>query len=614
MKKLVAVFAGLIVLLILAVLILPFVIDLNAHQARYLPMIEETLNRKVILKDLRLTLLPRLGVRITGFTIVDDPLFGTAAFATLGSLDLGVKLRPLLRGRVEVSEIIIREPTILVIKNSLGLLNVSTLGKKGPPPPHEAAPQEPGIPSPKQPLELLSLLAVERLSLTDGQLTYRDHSSATPSDYLVQKLQVLVRGVGLGLTPVLNMSATVQPFNLPVKVDGSLGPLTESLDLAAFIFDIAVGKAFFEIRGDVQGATTRFAVSSPGITTADLPLTLPLIRPVELKDIRMTGQMKDSQLDIGNLDVLIPLGRHAVTVKGSSIKGETKLKFTAPVVNTADLPLLLPLKRPIEITELQAAAELQPSRTRLRDISFRLLGGHVKAHGELKSGAVLAPFNGNLAVGGLQLGPVMDALGTDKVSISGTAAADLKFEGKGFSTPQLTAFLEGAGHLSVRDGKIEGMNLLQEAAALLKAIGFTHDLGAATVFSAIDSNLKLQHGVVTVESLKMESPDFQATGNGTVSFDKSLNMKVTLSLSESLSKELSGISPFAKVALTRGRISIPMLITGTTQAPSYALDTTALGRNVEIQVKEKLGELLKDQQGQDLIRQGEEALKKLLQQ
>ena len=286
MKKLVAVFAGLIVLLILAVLILPFVIDLNAHQARYLPMIEETLNRKVILKDLRLTLLPRLGVRITGFTIVDDPLFGTAAFATLGSLDLGVKLRPLLRGRVEVSEIIIREPTILVIKNSLGLLNVSTLGKKGPPPPHE-----PGIPSPKQPLELLSLLAVERLSLTDGQLTYRDHSSATPSDYLVQKLQVLVRGVGLGLTPVLNMSATVQPFNLPVKVDGSLGPLTESLDLAAFIFDIAVGKAFFEIRGDVQGATTRFAVSSPGITTADLPLTLPLIRPVELKDIRMTGQM-----------------------------------------------------------------------------------------------------------------------------------------------------------------------------------------------------------------------------------------------------------------------------------------------------------------------------------
>jgi AsmA protein len=607
MKKLLAVFAGLTILVILAALILPFVIDLNAHQARYLPMLEERLNRKVILKDLRLTLLPRLGVRIKGFTIMDDPLFGTAAFATLGSLDLGLKLRPLLSGRVEVGEIIIRDPTILVIKNSLGLLNVSTLGKKGPP-----LAQKPGIPSPpRQPLEVLSLLAVDRLSLTDGQLNYIDRSSPAPNEYLVKKLQVLVRGVGLGLTPVLHMNATVQPFNLPVRVDGSLGPLTENLDLAAFIFDIAVGKAFFELRGDVVGGTTRFAVSSPGITTGDLPLRLALIRPVSVKDIHVTGEIKDSQLNIGSLDVLIPLGRHAVTVKGSSINGETKLKFTAPVVNTADLPVLLPLKKPIEITDLQVAAELEPSHAHLRDTSFRLFGGQVRGQGELKTGAVPAPFNGKVMGAGLQLGPVMDVLGTDKVSISGTASADLKFEGKGFSMPELISFLEGTGHLSVRDGKIEGMNLLQEAAALLKAMGFTRDLGAATVFSAIDSNLKLQRGVVTVESLKMDSPDFQATGNGTISFDKSLNMRVTLSLSESLSKEISGISPLAKVALTRGRISVPMLITGTTQAPVYALDTKAVGTKLQEQVQEKLGDLLKGKGGEEFIKQGGETLRKL---
>ena len=64
--------------------------------------------------------------------------------------------------------------------------------------------------------------------------------------------------------------------------------------------------------------------------------------------------------------------------------------------------------------------------------------------------------------------------------------------------------------------------------------------------------------------------------------------------------------------MLRGRLSVPMIITGTTQAPQYALDAKALGSKIQEQVKEKLGELLKDQGGEDLIRQGEQTLKKLL--
>jgi AsmA protein len=86
---------------------------------------------------------------------------------------------------------------------------------------------------------------------------------------------------------------------------------------------------------------------------------------------------------------------------------------------------------------------------------------------------------------------------------------------------------------------------------------------------------------------------------------------VSLILSEALSKDIARSSPVGKAMMTRGRLAVPMVITGTTQAPTYALDTTALGRNVQVQVKEKLGELLKDQKGQDIIRQGEETLKKL---
>src|SRR5439155_432472 len=159
MKK-VFVLLGALVLLLLIVILLPFFIDLNAYQARYLPIIEESLNRKVTVKDLRLTLLPRIGVHISGFTIMDDPLFSTGPFARLGSLDLGVKLRPLLSGRVEIDEIIVRDPAITVIKNSLGLLNVSTLGKKTPQQPWKSPVPSAGSGQ----LQMWALLAADRFS------------------------------------------------------------------------------------------------------------------------------------------------------------------------------------------------------------------------------------------------------------------------------------------------------------------------------------------------------------------------------------------------------------------------------------------------------------------
>lgn len=42
------------------ILALPFLIDLNEYQNHYKPLIEDALNRKVQLKDIRLTIWPRI--------------------------------------------------------------------------------------------------------------------------------------------------------------------------------------------------------------------------------------------------------------------------------------------------------------------------------------------------------------------------------------------------------------------------------------------------------------------------------------------------------------------------------------------------------------------------
>ena len=143
-----------ILLLIVLIVALPFLIDLNKYQDRYRPLIEEALNRKVELQDIRLTIWPRIGARVGNFVVQDDPAFRTGPFASLSSLDVGVKLLPLLKGKVDVEEIALRDPVITVLKNAQGQLNISTLGAKTPAPPAPSKPEAPAQ-APGSPLRRL---------------------------------------------------------------------------------------------------------------------------------------------------------------------------------------------------------------------------------------------------------------------------------------------------------------------------------------------------------------------------------------------------------------------------------------------------------------------------
>lgn len=541
---------GLLVLVVLLVgvaLALPFLIDLNKYQDQYKPLIEDALNRKVQLQDIRLTIWPRIGARVAGFAVLDDPAFGTGPFASLSSLDVGVKLMPLLSGKVEVEEITLRQPVITVIKNQKGVLNVSTIGRKGVPVPEK--PSRAPIPSAEGPLKILALLAVDRVSIDGGKLTYRDLSAAKPTEYVLQDMEVLLQSVRLGQTPSLHVGSLVQPFNLPVTLDGSFGPLKETMDIDAINFQLGLGKTDFTITGKAAGNDAMVTISSP-------------------------------------------------------------------VINTANVPVAFPLKKPIEIKNLQIVAEVIGQEAKLKSLSFHLFDGEVKGQGKLIAGSEVPPFKGAVAMQGLQLGPALNAVAETPLSMSGTAGADLSLQGRGFSMPDLTKALEGTGHMAIKDGKIEGVNILQEVVSALKVAGISLGDAKATAFSTIETDLAIKQGVINVQRLLMDSHDFQATGGGTIGFDQRLNLAVNLNLSQDVSQKIAAASPVVKIALKDGRLSLPLTITGTAHAPSYGVDVKGLTGKVQEQVKKKVeeavGGLLKGTtKPEDLKKEGEELLKGL---
>jgi AsmA protein len=599
-------------------------IDLNKYQNQYKPPIEEALNRKIFLKDIRLTIWPRIGVRVAGFTVQDDPAFGTGPFASLTSLDVGVKLMPLLSRKVEVEEITLRDPLITIIKNRKGEMNLSTIGPKTPATSSAEQPEAPSQPA-GNPLQVLALLAVDRVSITGGTITYRDESTTNPTEYQVSNLEVLLKSVHLGETPTLHLAATVQPYNIPVKLDGSFGPLVETLDLKQFGFDLGLGKIAMALKGSVVGGNLDATLTSPLINSADIPVTLPLEKPVIVKNFHLTAKAKSplpqgvpplELTDVTDLGLDVVMGSSTLNVKGTVAGGRAKINITSPTLNTADVPVALPFKNPVDIKDLQLVAELKGQEARVNNLSFQLFGGHAKAQAGMTLDPAAPPFKGKVAVQSLQLGPTLAALGSDQVSISGTAGMDFAMGGRGFSLPDLTKALEGVGHVAVKDGKIEGVNLIQEALSHLQIVGLSPDNVKATVFSTIETDFAIKQGIINVQRLLMDSHDFQATGGGTIGFDQTLNLTLNLNLSQNLTQKIVSSSPVAKFAMKEGRLSLPLIITGTAQAPSYRLDMKGMTGKVQEQVQKKVEEavdgLLKGTtKPQDLKQQGQDLLKEL---
>jgi len=541
----------------------------------------------------------------------------------LSSLDVGVKLLPLLSKRVEIEEISVRDPLITVIKNKDGVTNLSTLG------PRSATPAAPDKPQSQQgdPLQALALLAVERLSIDGGTLIYRDLSAASKVEYQIQDLTLLLRSVHLGETPTVHLDAMVQPYKLPVTLDGRFGPLAQTLDIQGFDFIAGIGKIAIGVKGALMGGKLDATLAALSINSADLPIALPLTKPVEIKDLRIVahapyplkqGASAMELADVTDLGLKIQTGGSGMEVKGTMLGGHAKIVMTSPSVNTADLPVDTGLKRPVELKNLEVNADLKGQDARLSNLSFQLFNGDAKAQGGMSLGSSSPPFNGQVLIRRIALRPVLEALSPEsKISMSGTAAADIAVAGRGFSLPDLTKALEGPGHVEIKEGKIEGVNLTGEAVALLKVAGISLDQARATAFSTLETDFMIKQGIVHIQRLLADSRDFQATGNGRVGFDQTLNLAVNLNLAQGMSQKIAGSSPVAKVAMKEGRLRLPLVITGTLQNPSYGLDAKALTGKVQEQLQEKAktaveGLLQGTTQPSDLKKEGKDLLKGLL--
>ena len=110
--------------IVLVVLLLPYVVSLDAMRARVESAASGSLHRKVEIRKMRLQILPGLGAALEGVAVQNAPGFEGPPLLAVDHASVTVAFWPLLSRRIEVRRLALDGPTISVQRNAEGKLSV----------------------------------------------------------------------------------------------------------------------------------------------------------------------------------------------------------------------------------------------------------------------------------------------------------------------------------------------------------------------------------------------------------------------------------------------------------------------------------------------------------
>ena len=215
-RKIIYVISGLIVLLLVVVVLLPFLIDANKFKPQIESAADSALGRKVAIGNIRLALFSG-GVAVEDIGISEDPKFGTGSFLTAKSVSVGVELMPLIFSRqLHVTGITIDQPNVTLLRAPSGEWNFSTLGAKG-----AAAPASSSSSS-----GAAADVSVQKIEITNGKLIVGEAGSkAKMHEY--DQMNLTASNLSYTSQFPFQFSATT-PGNGTIKLSGKAGPLNQT--------------------------------------------------------------------------------------------------------------------------------------------------------------------------------------------------------------------------------------------------------------------------------------------------------------------------------------------------------------------------------------------------
>ncbi len=147
----------------------------------------------------------------------------------------------------------------------------------------------------------------------------------------------------------------------------------------------------------------------------------------------------------------------------------------------------------------------------------------------------------------------------------------------GAGADQIARSLDGKLSLNLRDGKLQGMDLMNQLSTIGQFVGYKAPAKDFTSIAQLTGDFLINDGVATTNNLKAAIDGGTLAANGLVNLaDQSLNLHVTAVLSKAMSEKVggTGIGGLMSTALAnrQGELVIPIRVTGTFSSPRFVPD------------------------------------------
>jgi len=212
------------VLLVLAALILPQIIDPNDYRQQITELVKEQTGRDLTLDgDLSVSVFPWLGIRTQGLQFSQPAQIG-GTMVSVDKAQLRVKVVPLFSKRVEIDTVVLQAPEVNIVTLKNGLDSFAGLAGED---------ETPEVNESENSSASALALVIQGLALTDGKLTWDDRQAG--SRYDISNFN-LVSGNLIG-DQLADLSASgllrdvANPDTLEFKLKGQARIDTESLEL-----------------------------------------------------------------------------------------------------------------------------------------------------------------------------------------------------------------------------------------------------------------------------------------------------------------------------------------------------------------------------------------------
>jgi hypothetical protein len=112
---------------LLAILVVPPLLSVSRYKNQITSLIAQSLGRPVRLSSVHVRLLPRPGFVLYDLIVNDNPTFGAEPVIHASSVTAPIRIWPLWRGRLEISEISVDEASLNLVRTPAGQWNLDSL-------------------------------------------------------------------------------------------------------------------------------------------------------------------------------------------------------------------------------------------------------------------------------------------------------------------------------------------------------------------------------------------------------------------------------------------------------------------------------------------------------